>query len=429
MRRSFQQFLLLAVVAFVSVQVFLLRRYGIQYVTLDGVVDEIRNVTTPPTTTTAATPSANSSSAVSAVLKNLSDATAVKNASTSSLRLRDTPQESLGSKNDTQSASSKITTANDTHNTIIIQNNNEEERTPSTRRMYSVARYDRSGSVVHDMLRAHAYAFSQNQTYSGACVCCRKQRRAVKQRPTTKALLEGLGLTSALNYECPEPGNEHLIVNANVYAHNKMELVSPWSRKWQQNILSQLNVSVPQTTKQQNNETEILTIAVHIRRGDVEPCRFPARYLPNSHYLRLIQEYTPPTSSSSKHQRVQVSIYSESNSLEPFDDFVARNYSVWLDTDLPTVWRGIMTADVVILSKSSFSFVPALLNPTGTIVYTPNGENPPIHWSLVPENLLKQSTEDLLHIARKWCWESSGNDTNPTNSSLKRKKKRWKNKS
>ena len=39
-------------------------------------------------------------------------------------------------------------------------------------------------------------------------------------------------------------------------------------------------------------DNSMYEIAVHLRRGDVSPCTHARRYLPNSHYLALIDQYT-----------------------------------------------------------------------------------------------------------------------------------------
>jgi hypothetical protein len=98
-----------------------------------------------------------------------------------------------------------------------------------------------------------------------------------------------------------------------------------------------------------------LRVVVHIRRGDVTPCD-PLRYLPNSYYLELIRRYAP--------RHAELTIYSQRDSVEPWDDFA--NYSLNLaddeGDDVIAAWEAMMNADVLILSKSSFSIVPALLH-------------------------------------------------------------------
>jgi hypothetical protein len=91
--------------------------------------------------------------------------------------------------------------------------------------------------------------------------------------------------------------------------------------------------------------------------------------LPNIHYLNLIQQYLPKPASynqttiaaAAAAPATRVTIHSESKSYESFDAFTALNYTVRLDSPLHEVWTDLMTADVAILSQSTFSYVPQLI--------------------------------------------------------------------
>jgi len=131
-------------------------------------------------------------------------------------------------------------------------------------------------------------------------------------------------------------------------------------------------------------------ITVHIRRGDVTPCsKNYFRYLPNQHYLTLIDLYTEKltqemndTGVDYTSKEIEVLIFSESESFESFDIFRKRGFTVVLDGSVQNVWKSIVfNSDVVILSLSSFSIVPSIFslalspNPT-TVVYTPFWHDP-----------------------------------------------------
>jgi Glycosyl transferase family 11 len=111
---------------------------------------------------------------------------------------------------------------------------------------------------------------------------------------------------------------------------------------------------------------------VHVRRGDVDPCKqWKDRYLPNAYYLDVLKQCVP--------KDVPVTVFSEAASFEPFSDFDSNITSTTfrLDTDVAEVWQAVMSASHVVLSKSSFAYVPALLNANNaTIVY-------PANWSIV----------------------------------------------
>jgi hypothetical protein len=71
-------------------------------------------------------------------------------------------------------------------------------------------------------------------------------------------------------------------------------------------------------------------MVVHIRRGDVDLCDqdLEFRYLPNSHYAHLIQEFSD--------KDMEVSVYSEPKSTEPWndDDLLSLIDHLYLDASL-----------------------------------------------------------------------------------------------
>jgi hypothetical protein len=265
--------------------------------------------------------------------------------------------------------------------------------------IYSRARKDRSGAVIHDMLLAHAYAFAQDHTtiYGGACVSNRSKWTVPELQTRHSELLQGLGLDRMLPFvDCPAKEEAKTtgssIVPRQVYRprlDNMYTEVDLWTPEWLAYVHSKMDIS------NKNRKEDTFVIAVHIRRGDIVPCspNFGARYLPNQHYLQLIQAYLPPSSSQ---KTTKVIIYSESTSTESWEKFLEHNYSLALDTNIADLWRGIIMADVVILSRSSFSFVPAALNVYqyhhgSTIVYTPWRYYPPPHWHVVNSTIMNGS--------------------------------------
>jgi hypothetical protein len=141
------------------------------------------------------------------------------------------------------------------------------------------------------------------------------------------------------------------------------------------------------------------TIAVHIRRASFTPCTTrPFKgydpYLPNGHYQRLIDKYMQPNA--------RVVIFSQSQSFESFDDFKnKKGYEVHLDEDLTHIWKTMLMADVVILSRSSFSLIPAVVS-QGTVVYTPFWHAPLEGWDVVDDDFLQQ-TKNEMSALRETC--------------------------
>lgn len=82
-----------------------------------------------------------------------------------------------------------------------------------------------------------------------------------------------------------------------------------------------------------------------------------------------------------------VFIYSESSSFKSFDDFQRRGYKVVLNGSIGEIWKGILKSDVTILSRSSFSLVPAIIM-KGRVVYTPFWHAPLLlgWWDIVDDD-------------------------------------------
>ena len=92
-------------------------------------------------------------------------------------------------------------------------------------------------------------------------------------------------------------------------------------------------------------------------------------------------------------------IYSQSSSYELFDDFREKGYELHIDEDLSDVWTVALKSDVFIMSRSSFSFVPAMLAQNTTeVVYTPYWEKPLRGWNIVRKDIQSQSDEELLRL-------------------------------
>lgn len=282
-------------------------------------------------------------------------------------------------------------------------------------KMYSVGRRDRSGSVVSDMLYAHAFAFAHNITYLGACF-------TVKGLPKkdTRHLLQALQWNNIFPFDCP-PGVDAslnlvnpnatelppLMLSADLYRFNLNE--SYFTPAWRESIQKSLRAEHPETQDTTLEKDRRFEIAVHVRRGDVSPCKHIRRYLHNDHYLTLIDQFTP-SPEERDNRPVHVTVYSESESFEPFDVFRERGYTVELDTeDLAVVWKALATADLAILSRSYFSFVPAAVNPN-TVVATEFYDFEPLPgWKRVDKDLVKETDQEIYRMKNERCRKTRHN--------------------
>ena len=252
--------------------------------------------------------------------------------------------------------------------------------------IYSEGRKDRSGSVITDMLYAHAYAFHHNLTYGGACY-------GEKNLPKKDIvyLIQQMGWTGVLKFGCPGD-------NSSAPFHREIYRDEPGDKyftpAWRKHLQTELQGR--QLAKEPKDR--LFQIAVHIRRGDVTPCRHRRRYLSNQHFMKLIQKYLPPDD-----RPTEVTIFSESDSYEPFDVFRQANYTLKLDTDLPTVWKAFVSADVLILSRSFFSFVPAAVNPNTVVATKFSGFAPLTGWEQVDEGLVQETENEITRLGQNGC--------------------------
>lgn len=225
-----------------------------------------------------------------------------------------------------------------------------------------------------------------------------------------------------------------LLLDDKLYRYNDADLITKEWRQYlhEQRILFKKTDKIgQQSANDSNNPNNEFKIVVHVRRGDVNPCRYPERYLPNDHYMRLIQEYWPSEEqlfsfnhtnwsedemlTLTSRKTVRVIIYSESESYESFDVFFKNNYTVLLDTsDLSEIWNEIIDSDIFIMSRSSFSHVPAILNMKGRIIFTPFWEQPLLDdWVVVSPELMNQTEAEIAQLRteackyRKYRWKSS----------------------
>merc|ERR1712129_312647 len=107
-------------------------------------------------------------------------------------------------------------------------------------------------------------------------------------------------------------------------------------------------------------------VAIHIRRGDIK--REDSRATPNEYYYELIDSIQRILPNAEFHifsstKNILAYIDSPLWFSRDFDGYRERGATVHLDDDsLLTPWVHLIRAHVFVMSKSSFSYVPAVLN-------------------------------------------------------------------
>lgn len=335
--------------------------------------------------------------------------------------------------------------------------------TPSTPiTLYHEMRTDRSGSVIYDMLLAHAYAYSLNTsstavtTYGGACYYnettnstgIEMTRQVMLGIRTHRQFVHALGLDHILHFvPCPTTANttaattkihsdtnnghnENILFVRDRHVYLRYGTTRLWTTEWVQHIRSQQQKQQPPQSSPlsliRKNNKQLLkerSVVVHIRRNDVSLCDENTfdRYLPNSYYQTLLQRYTN-NDTDRKNRKSSVTIYSESNSTESWSAYDPTEYTLKLDEPPIDVWHAIMNADLVILSWSSFSVIPALFNRIhedshgsggnktgGAIIYTPFWIKIPIttpgfdNWIAMDHDTLRNMRRTKVRLRQELC--------------------------
>jgi len=280
---------------------------------------------------------------------------------------------------------------------LSFPNSNEEYfHNPSMDRPKKVYTYHHTiatpdgteGSVILDMLLGHAYAYHNGGIYGGSC----GDGNDVLRGPET-ALIKTVGLQDFLQFACPrdfKTSERKKVLPSRNYLEDGTRAFTP-------EYVDLLRSVVTYPERPKNPKAN--TIVVHIRRGGKHiPCKKKKYhdfepYLPNKHYQLLIDKYSKDGYDN------EVIIYTQSSSHESFDEFKEKGYQLHIDENLSDVWKSVLRSDVFIMSRSSFSFVPAMLATNETkVVYTPYWEQPIRGWDIVRKDIRSQSDAELERL-------------------------------
>ena len=165
----------------------------------------------------------------------------------------------------------------------------------------------------------------------------------------------------------------------------------------------------------------VLRLAIHVRRGDLFAVDSD-RMLPNSYYVATAQTiarvleglsipyecelYTEVANKAFEvtsthhgiHQRISrsVTLDPRMNRLEDFD--AIPQLKIIANGDAIEALRGMATADILIMSRSSFSYVAAILNRRGVVIYHPFWHSPLPSWIVATEAGISHPTELIGQI-------------------------------
>jgi hypothetical protein len=89
----------------------------------------------------------------------------------------------------------------------------------------------------------------------------------------------------------------------------------------------------------------------------------------------------------------------QANFIEDFE--IIPNLKKFINGDPIAAFRGMATADALVTSLSCFSYLPAILNRLGTIVYYPHSHAPLKDWLVADRNGIVLEAE-LLGRLQSW---------------------------
>lgn len=131
--------------------------------------------------------------------------------------------------------------------------------------------------------------------------------------------------------------------------------------------------SLREMNKPQIKEADLLfaagrpSVALHVRRGrdvsaKVDRLERLRRFSPDEYYFTLVERIRSVFPSADVHV---FSSLEGVTSRSDFDEYAKRNMTVHFEdtVDVIKAWTNMIHADIFIMAKSSFSMVPALLNP------------------------------------------------------------------
>jgi hypothetical protein len=306
-----------------------------------------------------------------------------------------------------------------------------------------------------DMLMAHAFSWTLGRQYGGMC------GPLYPESVDHRRMIQALGLQDELplvSTHCEHLNDTVRTLVLHSRVHMGWKDTAIFTKEWLKYIRSRQKIALPsrpatasslqQQQRQRSSFSSFVSsffsffkppplpkpyqqtqqILVHIRRGDVTPCMPDyQRYLSNAHYRNLLDKYTTKDDDTIFYN---ITIYSESESFEPWTNFTCTNQAhrtnlachLVLDGDITNVWRDLlgygtkydMTSSstlprLLVTSISTFSLVPALLvDPTTTtVIYMTCGHKPLPHWQEQEWNMTVEANRQALELRQAHCPPSS----------------------
>jgi hypothetical protein len=162
------------------------------------------------------------------------------------------------------------------------------------------------------------------------------------------------------------------------------------------------------TSKVDRMEFRVLNVVAHVRRGDVSP-NFKIRYTSDDFYIRVLQYIKKQYPNANLNAFTSIEDHSDSkNSINlkylyaeaGIRLHVARERSPNATIDAMSAFYHMMSADVFIMSRSSFSTVAAYYNPN-CVLYIPYWHAPLKAWISLPwQHFSDSNSTEMIEVYR-----------------------------
>jgi predicted Ser/Thr protein kinase len=122
-----------------------------------------------------------------------------------------------------------------------------------------------------------------------------------------------------------------------------------------------------------------IEIAVHVRRGDVSQGGDAKRYTDNHVILSRLNNIKRSLTTTG--EKVSIRVYSQGE-VADFQEFLDMGATLHLNEDVFVTLNHLISADILLMAKSSMSYCAALLSKS-IVVYEPFWHQPMSHWMIV----------------------------------------------
>jgi hypothetical protein len=137
-----------------------------------------------------------------------------------------------------------------------------------------------------------------------------------------------------------------------------------------------------------NIPNSIKKIAIHVRRGDVDPVNYPDRFVPIEKYIKIVNKFNKLYSNS----KIFIITEIDEKNKDEFNVFNSQkeynNVKILANIDVIESLGYMIKADILVTCKSSFSYIPAIYN-QNIVYYIDFWHKPLDNWKNIDDLLIE----------------------------------------